>query len=110
MFFLTLFSIKAAFYVLFLAVLSFALIYGSTCQDPTQYNDSADKFRAFCEVCSVIFLMIHLFEEIDEIARYVWTWHKSVSSPAVYVIKIGTSLFITATAKSVHITTLEMRV
>lgn len=67
------FSIKTAFYVLFLSALSFALIYGSTRQDPTQYNGSADNFRAFCEIFSILCLIIHLFEEIDEIERFVST-------------------------------------
>ncbi len=61
----------AAFYVLFLMVLSFALLYGSTREDPTQYSGSADRLRAVCEICSVVFLMIHLFQEIVEIARFV---------------------------------------
>ena len=67
------FSFKTAVYVLFLAALSFALIYGSTRQDPTQYNGSADNFRAFCEIGSILCLIFHLFEEIDEIARFVST-------------------------------------
>jgi hypothetical protein len=57
--------------VLFLAVLSFALIYGSTREDPTQYNGSADKLRAFCEICSIVLLMVQLFDEIGELARFV---------------------------------------
>jgi hypothetical protein len=64
-------SIIAAFYVLFLTVLSFALLYGSTREDPTHYSGSADRLRAVCEICSVVFLMFHLFEEIVEIARFV---------------------------------------
>lgn len=64
-----LFCIKAAFYLLFFGLLSFALIYGSTRNDPTQYEGSADKFRAICEICSIVFLMAQLFDEIGEMAR-----------------------------------------
>ena len=66
-----LFSIKAALYVLFLTLLSFALIYGSTRDDPTQYDGGADHFRALCEIFSIIFLMLHLVDEISEIIRFV---------------------------------------
>ena len=66
-----LFSIKAALYVLFLTLLSFALIYGSTRDDPIQYNGRADKFRACCEIFSIIFLMLHLLDEISEVTRFV---------------------------------------
>lgn len=63
-------SIKAACYAVFLTLLSFALIYGSTREDPTEYDGSGDKLRGFCEICSVIFLMFHLFDEFGEMVRY----------------------------------------
>ena len=75
----TWFCVKAALFLLFLTMLSFALIYGSTREDPTQYNDSADKLRAFCEICSIVLLMFHLVDEFGEIARegglYFKVWH-----------------------------------
>ncbi|XP_028403823.1 uncharacterized protein LOC114526426 [Dendronephthya gigantea] len=64
-----LYCIRAGLYLLFLAVLSFALVYGSTRDDPTQYEGAADTIRAFCEICSIVFLMVDLFVEIREVAR-----------------------------------------
>jgi hypothetical protein len=57
--------------VLFLALLSFALIHGSTRDNPTQYNDRVDKLRGFCEIFSIIFLIVQLVDEFDEMARFV---------------------------------------
>ncbi|XP_028394669.1 transient receptor potential cation channel subfamily A member 1-like isoform X2 [Dendronephthya gigantea] len=64
-----LFSIHACFYTLFLALLSYALVFGATRKDPNKYEGSADNFRLFCEVCSIIFVMIYIIEEICEIVR-----------------------------------------
>ena len=62
-------SVQASFYVLFLTLLSYALIYGSTVEDPTQYSGKADGLRLFCEVVTVIFLMFYFFEECNEAER-----------------------------------------
>ncbi|KAK2556753.1 hypothetical protein P5673_021312 [Acropora cervicornis] len=48
---------QASFYVLFLTVLSYALIYGSTQDDPTQYSGKANGLRLFCEIVSISFLV-----------------------------------------------------
>ena len=69
--FLLVYSVKAVLYLLFLKFLSFALIYGSTREDPMEYIGRADHYRALCEIFTVVFLMIHLFQEIDEISRFV---------------------------------------
>ena len=66
-------SVQASFYVLFLTLLSYALIYGSTVEDPTQYSGKADGLRLFCEVVTVIFLMFYFFEECNEAERWVWS-------------------------------------
>lgn len=52
-------------------MLSFALIYGSTRDDPTEYKNQLDNLRAVCEIFSIGFLMLHLFDEIGEMARFV---------------------------------------
>ena len=57
-------------YALFLVVLSIALGYGSTREDPTQYEGPADTIRAFCEICSIVLLMVDLVDEIREVARF----------------------------------------
>lgn len=62
-------SFQASLYVVFLAVLSYALIYGSTQDDPTMYGDKANKLRFFCEILSVVFLVYYLFKEIDQAER-----------------------------------------
>lgn len=70
-------SFQASFYVLFLTVLSYALICGSTQDDPTQYSGKANGLRLFCEILSVTFLVFYLFKEIDQAERWVgtkWYW------------------------------------
>ncbi|XP_028417809.1 uncharacterized protein LOC114542467 [Dendronephthya gigantea] len=73
------FCFKAVLYLIFLAVLSYALMFGSTRDDPTQYDGPADNFRAVCEMASIIFLIVHLLDEFGEILRekisYFEVWH-----------------------------------
>ena len=64
-----LFSVQSSFYVLFLTVLSYALIHGSTQDDPTQYSGNANGLRLFCEVLTIIFLMFYFFEEVNQAER-----------------------------------------
>ena len=64
-----LYSVQASFYVLFLTVLSYALIHGSTQDDPTQYSGKANGLRLFCEILSIIFLMFYFFEEVNQAER-----------------------------------------
>ena len=56
---------------MFLTLLSYALIYASTLEDPTQYSRRADGLRAFCEVITIIFLMFYFVEEINQAERWV---------------------------------------
>ncbi|XP_067030169.1 uncharacterized protein [Acropora muricata] len=70
------FRVQAAFYVLFLTVLSFALIHGSTQDDPTQYSGKANGLRLFCEALSIIFLMFYFFEEVNQALRERQTYIK----------------------------------
>ncbi|XP_015761535.1 PREDICTED: uncharacterized protein LOC107340682 [Acropora digitifera] len=70
------FCVQAAFYVLFLTVLSFALIHGSTQDDPTQYSGKANGLRLFCEALSIIFLMFYFFEEVNQAEREWQTYFK----------------------------------
>ena len=74
-------SVQAAFYLLFLLMLSYALIYGSTREDPTQYSGRADGLRLFCEILTIIFLMFYFFEEVNQAERWVL---KIVSLPPIF--------------------------
>ncbi|CAH3129417.1 unnamed protein product [Pocillopora meandrina] len=70
------FCVQASFYIVFLTLLSYALIYASTLEDPTQYSGRADGLRAFCEVITIIFLMFYFFEEINQAGREWKTYFK----------------------------------
>ncbi|XP_068676221.1 transient receptor potential cation channel subfamily A member 1-like [Montipora foliosa] len=80
------FCVQAAFYVLFLTVLSFALIHGATQDDPTQYSGKANGLRLFCEVLSIIFLMFYFFEEVNQAER---EWHTYFKDPYNYFDWLG---------------------
>ena len=62
-------SLQALLYVVFLLLLSYALIYGSTQDDPSQYRDTANVVRLICEILSIIFLTFYLIKEIDKAIR-----------------------------------------
>jgi uncharacterized membrane protein (DUF485 family) len=55
--------------MIFLLVLSFALIQGSTRDNPNEYREAVDKLRAFCELLTVLMLFLYIFEEVNQIAR-----------------------------------------
>ena len=56
-------------YVFFLVVLSFALIYGSTRQNPNAYINHGDHLRALCEVISIIFIMFYIVAEVNQMEK-----------------------------------------
>lgn len=62
--------------MIFLLLLSFALLYGSTRDDPTQYHGSADHLRMVCEIFVVLFIVGYVADEINEMEKYVVTCHK----------------------------------
>ncbi|PFX32144.1 Transient receptor potential cation channel subfamily V member 4 [Stylophora pistillata] len=68
--------VQGSFYIVFLTLLSFALIYGSTLDDPTQYGGRANGLRLFCEVLTIIFLMFYFFEEVNQAEREWRTYFK----------------------------------
>ncbi|XP_048580356.1 uncharacterized protein LOC5510674 isoform X2 [Nematostella vectensis] len=57
------FGLQASFYLFFLFVMSFALIYGSSRPDPLKYDGKADGMRAFCEIATVILVMVYFYAE-----------------------------------------------
>ncbi|XP_031558821.1 transient receptor potential cation channel subfamily A member 1-like [Actinia tenebrosa] len=69
-------SIQAIIYMIFLLVLSFALIHGSTRKNPNEYSEGADMFRAVCELIMLLMLFFYIFEEINQIAREQDTYMK----------------------------------
>ncbi|RMX39953.1 hypothetical protein pdam_00021266, partial [Pocillopora damicornis] len=69
-------NVEGSFYIVFLTLLSYALIYGSTLDDPTQYGGRANGLRLFCEVLSIIFLMFYFFEEVNQAERERRTYFK----------------------------------
>ncbi|XP_022806761.1 uncharacterized protein LOC111343835 [Stylophora pistillata] len=59
-------SLRAAFYVVFLLLLSYSLLYGSTKLDPTQYRGAADMLRGFCEVVILLLVVFYICEESNQ--------------------------------------------
>ncbi|PFX14913.1 hypothetical protein AWC38_SpisGene20897 [Stylophora pistillata] len=59
-------SLQAALYVIFLLLLSYSLLYGSTKQDPTQYRGVADMLCGFCEIATLLMVFIYMCEEMNQ--------------------------------------------
>ncbi|KAJ7321433.1 hypothetical protein OS493_035007 [Desmophyllum pertusum] len=59
-------SIHAAFYVIFLLLLSYSLMYGSTKLDPTLYRGAADSLRGFCEIVTLLMVVFYICEEVNQ--------------------------------------------
>ena len=68
MFFLFLFSLQTALYVIFLLFLSYSLLYGSTKLDPTQYSmrSGADLLCGFCEIVALVMVVFYMCEEMNQ--------------------------------------------
>jgi len=60
---------QTVFYLFFLLVLSFALGMGAKLEKPSEYNDSTDRFRGFCEVMSLMFAVIYILLEVEQFIR-----------------------------------------
>lgn len=59
-------SFQAAFYVIFVLLLSYSLLYGSTKVDPIQYRRVADLLRGLCEVVTLLAVLFYICEEISQ--------------------------------------------
>ncbi|PFX13155.1 hypothetical protein AWC38_SpisGene22794 [Stylophora pistillata] len=59
-------SLQAAFYVIFLFFLSCSLLHASTRKDATQYYDAADSLRGFCEIVTLLFVVLYVCEEVNQ--------------------------------------------
>jgi len=61
--------LQAGFYVIFLLVLSYSLMCGSTRLDPTLYKGTADLLRGVCEILTLVMVILYIWEEINQIRR-----------------------------------------
>ena len=68
-FFYFFYSLQAGFYVIFLLLLSYSLMYGSTRLDPTLYKGAADSLRGFCEILTLVMVVFYISEEINQIRK-----------------------------------------
>ena len=63
------YSVQAGFYVIFLLLLSYSLMHGSTRLDPTLYKGAADSLRGFCELLTLLMIVLYACEEINQITK-----------------------------------------
>ncbi len=64
---------------MFLAVMSVALLGAVQSKDPLKYKTSFDIFRLVCEILTLIFVGIYFFIEIDQLEKYVNSFHIRLS-------------------------------
>jgi len=62
-------SLQVGCYVIFLLLLSYSLMYGSTRLDPTLYKGIADSLRGFCEILTLVMVVFYICEEINEMRK-----------------------------------------
>ena len=63
------YRLQAGFYVIFLLLLSYSLMYGSTRLDPTNYKGIADSLRGFCEIVTLVMVVFYICEEINQMRK-----------------------------------------
>ena len=64
-----LFRLYALLYLVFLIVLSLALLGAVRSSDPRKYETSKDKLRAFCEVITLVFAAFYMIIEFDQMEK-----------------------------------------
>jgi len=62
-------SLQAGFHVIFLLLLSYSLMYGSTRLNPTVYKGAADSLRGICELLTLAMVVVYACEEINQIRK-----------------------------------------
>jgi len=62
-------SLQAGFHVIFLLLFSYSLMYGSTRLNPTLYKGAADSLRGFCELLTLLMVVVYACEEINQIRK-----------------------------------------
>lgn len=95
-------SFQASLYVFFLAVLSYALIYGSAQDDPTQYSGPANRLRLICETLTIFFLLLFFLKEVEQMERWVffcllhccatWNFRNNIKSKKDSIILVFANL------------------
>ena len=55
--------------MIFLLLLSYSLMYGSTRLDPTHYEGTADSLRGFCEILTLFMVVFYICEEINQMRK-----------------------------------------
>jgi len=68
--------LQAGFHVIFLLLLSYSLMYGSTRLDPTLYKGVADSLRGVCEILTLVMVVLYICEEINQIRREMHSYLK----------------------------------
>ena len=61
--------IYAFSFVFFLALFVTALVLAAISKDPRKYPQSVDQFRAFCEILTIIFAVVYLVLELDQMVK-----------------------------------------
>ena len=56
--------------VIFFIIMSLALDLGTTSNKPNSYQEKVDRFRGFCEVMSMVFLVFYMCIELEQFIRY----------------------------------------
>ena len=64
------FRLQLVAYLFFLLVLSLALGLAAKEDQPLSYQTGRDRFRGFCEIVSIIFSLLYLGLEIEQLVRY----------------------------------------
>jgi len=62
-------TLYALLYLVFLIVLSLALLGAVHSSDPTKYETTKDKVRAFCEMITLVFAAFYMIIELDQMEK-----------------------------------------
>lgn len=62
-------SMLFSLYLLFMLFLTTSLVLAARSSDPSQYNNPVDRFRLFCEIITLIWVLVDLVLEIYEVGR-----------------------------------------
>ena len=70
-------------YLLFMAFLTTSLVLAARISDPSQYESPLDWFRLFCEIVTLVWILLDLVLEFYELGRVML-----VVNPSLYSISM----------------------
>ena len=87
-------------YLLFMTFLTTSLVLAARSTDPSQYDEGLDWFRLFCEVVTLLWVLVDLGLEVYELGRVMLVFSYTVNVSLLFNLSTFTSYNILCSHRS----------